>query len=113
MTTLIEPISPVLDQPDSAQAYPCRELDPELWFAQSPAGVERAKALCQPCPVRERCLADALGRGEPWGVWGGQLLVSGVVVARKRGRGRPPKVQAATDVQPTTSRSRPGREEVD
>ncbi|SIO89440.1 WhiB-family transcriptional regulator [Nocardiopsis sp. JB363] len=36
-------------------------------------------------------MADALERGEPWGVWGGQLLVSGQVVARKRPRGRPRK----------------------
>ncbi len=35
------------------------------------------------------CLAGALERREPWGVWGGELFVSGVVVARKRPRGRP------------------------
>ena len=31
---------------------PCRVNDPELWFAESPADVEFAKALCQACPVR-------------------------------------------------------------
>ena len=36
-------------------------------------------------------LAGALERQEPWGVWGGQLLVQGAVVARKRPRGRPRK----------------------
>ena len=35
--------------------------------------------------------AGALDRREPWGVWGGQLLIAGVVVARKRPRGRPRK----------------------
>ncbi|CAM5326708.1 WhiB family transcriptional regulator [Streptomyces tanashiensis] len=30
-------------------------------------------------------------RREPWGVWGGELFVQGVVVARKRPRGRPRK----------------------
>lgn len=70
---------------------PCWTADPELWFAESPAHVEDAKALCLPCPLREACLAGALDRREPWGVWGGQLLVAGAVVARKRPRGRPRK----------------------
>jgi WhiB family redox-sensing transcriptional regulator len=70
---------------------PCWTEDPDLWFAESPADVEAAKALCVPCPLREACLAGALERREPWGVWGGQLVVSGVVVPRKRPRGRPRK----------------------
>ena len=69
---------------------PCR-MQPDLFFAEAPADVESAKALCGSCPVREQCLSDALNRKEPWGVWGGQLLVSGQVVARKRPRGRPRK----------------------
>lgn len=70
---------------------PCRREDPDLWFAESPEGVEHAKSLCGPCPLRAECLAGALERAEPWGVWGGQLLQRGVVVARKRPRGRPRK----------------------
>ena len=70
---------------------PCWTADPELWFAESPGHVEDAKALCRPCLLREACLAGALDRREPWGVWGGQLLVAGAVVARKRPRGRPRK----------------------
>ncbi|MBC7373367.1 MAG: WhiB family transcriptional regulator [Frankiales bacterium] len=76
---------------DSHGALPCWTPDPELWFAESPASVEDAKALCLPCPLRAQCLAGALERREPWGVWGGQLLVSGAVVAYKRPRGRPRK----------------------
>ncbi len=75
----------------SFAVIPCREYDADLWFAQEPADVERAKALCAPCPLRASCLADALARQEPWGVWGGQLLADGVVVPRKRPRGRPRK----------------------
>ena len=78
-----------------AQELPCRSNDPELFFAESPADVELAKALCRPCPVRAECLAGALDRNEPWGVWGGELLISGVVVPRKRPRGRPRKCEAA------------------
>ncbi|MDX6200550.1 MAG: WhiB family transcriptional regulator, redox-sensing transcriptional regulator, partial [Frankiales bacterium] len=68
---------------------PCWSTDPELFFAESPADVERAKALCVGCPVQTECLEGALERREPWGVWGGQLVLQGVVVARKRPRGRP------------------------
>ncbi|MEX0427258.1 WhiB family transcriptional regulator [Nocardioides sp. DS6] len=68
----------------------CR-TEPELWFAEAPAAVERAKELCRTCPVRSGCLEGALVRREPWGVWGGEIVVDGVVVAHKRGRGRPRK----------------------
>ncbi len=73
------------------QHLPCRVHDPDLWFAELPADVEAAKALCAACPLLELCLDGALERAEPWGVWGGQLVVDGVVVARKRPRGRPRK----------------------
>lgn len=77
------------------ELLPCRVNDPELWFAESPADVEFAKALCVDCPVRELCLDGALERREPWGVWGGQLFLQGVVIPRKRPRGRPRKDEAA------------------
>ncbi|HQR27872.1 MAG TPA: WhiB family transcriptional regulator [Nocardioides sp.] len=76
---------------DEPELLPCRANDPELWFAESPADVEYAKALCQACPVRELCLDGALERREPWGVWGGELFLQGVVIPRKRPRGRPRK----------------------
>ncbi len=31
----------------------------------------RAKAICQSCPVRKPCLEYALGIREPHGIWGG------------------------------------------
>jgi WhiB family transcriptional regulator, redox-sensing transcriptional regulator len=65
--------------------------EPDLWFAESPADVETAKARCRGCPIQAECLDGALDRGEPWGVWGGQLVLAGEVVARKRPRGRPRK----------------------
>lgn len=72
---------------------PCRVEDPELWFAEKTVQVEQAKALCRACPLVDACLAGAIDRQEPWGVWGGEVFVDGRVVAVKRGRGRPRKVQ--------------------
>jgi WhiB family redox-sensing transcriptional regulator len=76
-------------------ALPCWSADPELFFAEAPVDVERAKALCADCPLRRECLEGALERREPYGVWGGQLVVQGVIVARKRPRGRPRKSEVA------------------
>jgi WhiB family redox-sensing transcriptional regulator len=70
---------------------PCHVGDPDLWFAEDPADLERAKALCAGCPIRRECLTAALEREEPWGVWGGQIFERGEIVARKRPRGRPRK----------------------
>jgi WhiB family transcriptional regulator, redox-sensing transcriptional regulator len=72
---------------------PCTD-DPDLFFAESPADVEAAKELCQGCRIRVACLEGALERREPWGVWGGELLLRGTVVPRKRPRGRPRKADA-------------------
>jgi len=90
----------LLDEPGAPRAgleLPCRSGDADLWFAESPAELERAKALCGGCPVRVACLAGALQREEPWGVWGGEIFERGLVVPRKRPRGRPSKADLARD----------------
>jgi WhiB family transcriptional regulator, redox-sensing transcriptional regulator len=76
---------------------PCTR-DPELFFAESPRDVEQAKAMCRGCRIRLACLASALERKEPWGVWGGELLMSGAIVPGKRPRGRPRKDAMAIPV---------------
>lgn len=73
---------------------PCR-IQPSLFFAELPAEVERAKALCQECPLREMCLQTAIEAREPWGVWGGELIERGQIIPRKRPRGRPRKDRTA------------------
>ncbi|UFU04589.1 WhiB family transcriptional regulator [Ruania suaedae] len=74
------------------QPLPCQDTSTQdLWFAERTDEVEHAKALCASCPLRAECLAGALERREPWGVWGGEVFVDGEMVARKRGRGRPRK----------------------
>lgn len=92
LTALIDALAEEVEEESVDVGMPCRVSDADLWFAESPADVERAKALCLDCPVRASCLAGALERHEPWGVWGGELFVAGAVVARKRPRGRPRKV---------------------
>jgi len=69
--------------------------NPDLFFAESPRDVARAMERCASCPVRAACLAGALHRGEPWGVWGGELLLRGAIVPTKRARGRPRKSEIA------------------
>jgi hypothetical protein len=61
-----------------------------MFFSDEPVDIARCKAICSRCRVREACLAGALAREEPWGVWGGEIFLEGVVVAEKRRRGRPP-----------------------
>ena len=77
--------------PAEIEEIPCRVADPDLFFAESPSDVEAAKVLCVDCPVRDACLAGAMDRREPWGVWGGELFLQGTVIPRKRPRGRPRK----------------------
>jgi WhiB family redox-sensing transcriptional regulator len=66
-----------------------------LFFSDDPVDIADAKAMCAQCAVRSRCLAGAIGRREPIGVWGGELIVNGVVVAARPRRGRPRKVELA------------------
>lgn len=76
-----------------------------------------AKALCQACPVRPECAAQALASREPYGVWGGfteterlRLLAIGWLDASYRYRRRVDvgKLEAKlTPEQPGSFRSRP------
>jgi WhiB family transcriptional regulator, redox-sensing transcriptional regulator len=75
-------------------SLPCTD-EPDLFFAESPVDVELAKSLCGGCQARAACLAGAMERREPWGVWGGELFIRGAIVPRKRARGRPRKDEVA------------------
>lgn len=87
---LTEPLDPLAKH--CPEDLPCRVFDVELWFAESPTDLEQAKELCRGCPARAGCLSGALARREPWGVWGAEILDNGAIVARKRPRGRPRKL---------------------
>ncbi|BAN04164.1 WhiB family transcriptional regulator [Ilumatobacter coccineus] len=62
-----------------------------LFFSDHVVDIARAKAMCALCPLAIDCLNGALEREEPWGVWGGELISGGRIVANKRPCGRPPK----------------------
>src|SRR5262245_46334206 len=96
MTLALAPLDPIVGMDTE---LPCRQYDPDLWFADSPADLEVAKALCGGCPLRVECLAGAVERAEPWGVWGGEIFERGAVVPRKRPRGRPRKADVARDAE--------------
>ncbi|MDP8987407.1 MAG: WhiB family transcriptional regulator [Actinomycetota bacterium] len=66
-----------------------------MFFSEDLHDIARAKHLCGTCALRRPCLDAALARQEPCGVWGGELLSKGRVLAHKRRRGRPPKRRPA------------------
>lgn len=112
MTTTID-TTKVLNLPTLMPAFPA-ELIPaytgvpcagrtDLYFPSSTlhwternAAVEAAKALCRTCRHAVECLALALQRDEPDGVWGGELLRDGRVIPAYPRPGRPAKVRPVT-----------------
>lgn len=71
------------------QAYAeCRGLGPKRFYpGQGAQGqdVDKIKAICRSCPVREECLDYAINRPEEYGIWGG---LSGRQLQRERARRR-------------------------
>lgn len=62
-----------LDTDWQAQAA-CRDHDPRLWFPErtGPQKTSKAVQICDECPVKDACHADAERRDEPFGIWGGK-----------------------------------------
>jgi WhiB family redox-sensing transcriptional regulator len=54
----------------------CSNLDPSIFFPVGHADtageeVAGAKRICDACPVKQECLAFAIGTNQEYGVWGG------------------------------------------
>lgn len=84
---------PAHDEPMLLSAKRCADGNGTLtylFFSEEYVDIQRAKAICAKCTSRGECLTTALGNGEPWGVWGGELIDMGRIVEVKRPRGRPP-----------------------
>ena len=67
-----------------------RGVEPPQQVIDAFRDVQRAKAICSKCASRDECLSGALEREEPWGVWGGEQLEMGRIIAGRKPRGRPP-----------------------
>lgn len=61
----------------------CRETDPDEMFVQG-AAQNRVKQICNGCPVKMECLADALDNHIEFGVWGGMTERERRALLRKR-----------------------------
>jgi len=61
----------------------CSTSDPDDLFVTG-AAQNRAKAVCQGCPVRTECLADALDNRVEFGVWGGMTERERRALLRRR-----------------------------
>lgn len=69
---------------------------PDDWFPREGRGggngrearkrVESTALVCMGCPVRERCLEEALENREPFGIWGGLTTIQRDSLLRKRSR---------------------------
>ncbi len=91
------------DQPDWDQAL-CRDgsgATTRLFFSDEIPDIRAAKTICLECELAGPCLAGALERREPFGVWGGELLGDGRILTQKRKRGRPPKHRPVEGIQLT------------
>lgn len=49
----------------------CRDKDPDLFYPETPGQLVAARAACRGCPVRVRCLDDAISNGDDFAVRGG------------------------------------------
>ncbi|GAA1367738.1 WhiB family transcriptional regulator [Streptomyces beijiangensis] len=61
----------------------CRGADAEPLFADT-AQQKKAKAICNGCPVRIECLAEALDGRVEFGVWGGMTERERRALLRRR-----------------------------
>src|SRR4028118_796544 len=68
---------------DWAMQSACRTTDPDSLFVQG-AAQNRAKAVCQGCPVRAACRSDALDNRGEFGVWGGMTERERRALLRRR-----------------------------
>ena len=50
-------------------AAACRAFPTSWWFVVDEPEALQAFLICGACSVREECLAAALERGEPYGIW--------------------------------------------
>jgi WhiB family redox-sensing transcriptional regulator len=76
--------------PTTVFFHPDRERDPSRGRR-----ADRAKEICEQCPVRTPCLQHSLDAEEPYGVWGGVDEQERATILRRRRRGAAPATRLA------------------
>jgi WhiB family redox-sensing transcriptional regulator len=71
----------------------------DLFFSERPDELAQAQSICMECTVRLDCLEGALERHEDWGVWGGVIFWDGQLYNRRRGRGRPRRIEQGLQIE--------------
>lgn len=66
------PMSPLVAAIRETGAVPCTAGGPNLWLSEDREEREFAIRLCQECPVKSVCWAQANADKASFGVWGGQ-----------------------------------------
>lgn len=63
--------NPPVDIPPWFVDAECLYADPEAFFPHKGQSAQPAVAVCNRCPIRERCLEFAVENEQDIGVWGG------------------------------------------
>lgn len=74
------------ERPEWMRSALCAQADPDRWFPVQGGDMSLAKWICARCDVRAQCLAYALARDEPFGIWGGLSAKQRRHLARTRAR---------------------------
>lgn len=63
------------EESERGACYRIYDTDPDLfqafWDEKSGKSRARAKAVCETCGIKDRCLEEALADNEIFGIWGG------------------------------------------
>lgn len=77
---------------EESSEWPCRQTDPDAWFATTPDRQAEAAQACHQCPAQEACLRAALdlegstGKSHRFGIWGGHTPEDRARIAQARRR---------------------------
>lgn len=52
----------------------CRHFPVDWWFPERGGDAERAKAICQTCPIKTECFDYAVSSHQMHGIWGGKSI---------------------------------------
>jgi len=92
MTSVSKALKPVADNWEWQFDGACVDKDPESFFLEpNMRGKEKrtrevnAIAICNTCPVKQKCLDHALNVPEIYGVWGGMTEEQRHILARRLG----------------------------